>query len=155
MIHTYMPRNCTVFLKQHELTRKSNLWTHIFDSTKWPTILFRKVKGKPYNFETQLCGSLYSTYKTSLYNFITNGCKHFSQTSLPDRRQRIPLTLLASLLHVQWLHTQQLFSKHESPIHRHRMSFFFSFLERDVTVGGSDRSLQTINYTPQEIQPGE
>ena len=36
-----------------------------FDSHKWPTVLVRKVKGKPRNFEANLCGSLYSTFKTS------------------------------------------------------------------------------------------
>ena len=35
----------------------------IFDE-KWPTVLLRK-KGKPRNFESYLCGSLYSTFKTS------------------------------------------------------------------------------------------
>ena len=31
----------------------------------WPTVLVRKVKGKPRNFQANLCGSLYSTFKTS------------------------------------------------------------------------------------------
>ena len=37
----------------------------IFDSHKWPTVLVRTVKGKPRNFEANVCGPLYSTFKTS------------------------------------------------------------------------------------------
>ena len=32
----------------------------------WPTVLFRNVKGKPCNFEANLCGSLYSTFELSI-----------------------------------------------------------------------------------------
>ena len=32
---------------------------------KWPTVLVRKVKGKPHNYEAIMCGSLYSTFETS------------------------------------------------------------------------------------------
>ena len=50
MIHTIMPRN-------------------------WPTLLVRKIKGKPRNFEAYLCGSIYSTFKTS-----------FSQNAFQNKR---------------------------------------------------------------------
>ena len=40
------------------------LWV-IFYSTKWPTVLVHKIKGKTCNFEAYLCRSLYSTVKTS------------------------------------------------------------------------------------------
>jgi hypothetical protein len=49
-----MPRNCTFFLL-----------TQIFDSHKWPTVLVRTVKGKPQNFEANLCRSLYFTFTKS------------------------------------------------------------------------------------------
>ena len=60
-----MPRNCTVFLLPRRLTRSAIYGSQIFDSHKWPTVLVRTVKGKPRNFEANLCGSLYSTFKTS------------------------------------------------------------------------------------------
>ena len=47
----------------------SHLWSHIFDSDKLPTVLVRKVKGKPGNFEANVCGSQYSTFKTSIYPY--------------------------------------------------------------------------------------
>ena len=65
MIHTNMPRNYTVFLLPRRLTRSAIYESQIFDPHKWPTGLVRKVKGKPRNFEACLCGSLYSTFKTS------------------------------------------------------------------------------------------
>ena len=46
-------------------TPSTNMVGHLFDSHKWPTMLVCKVKGKPRNFEANLCGSLYSTFKTS------------------------------------------------------------------------------------------
>ena len=39
--------------------------SQIFDSHKWPAVLVRTVKRKARNFEANLCGSLYSTFKTS------------------------------------------------------------------------------------------
>ena len=45
-----------------ELRRSANLWSQVFDSIKWQTVLVCKVKGKPLNFtyvhtkETCLCG---------------------------------------------------------------------------------------------------
>ena len=79
MIHTNMPRNCVVFLLLCELTRSviygSQIFdsaiygSQIFDSHKWPNVLFRKVKGKPHNFEANLYGSLYSTFKTSFQSY--------------------------------------------------------------------------------------
>ena len=65
MIHTSITRNCVVFLLPRRLTRSAIYGSQIFDSHKWPTVLVRKVKGKPRNFEANLCGSLYSTFKTS------------------------------------------------------------------------------------------
>ena len=60
-----MPQNCTVFLLPRRQTRSAIYGSQIFDSHKWPTMLVRTVKGKPRNFEAYLCGSLYSTFKTS------------------------------------------------------------------------------------------
>ena len=52
---------------------------------KWPTVLVCKVKGKPSNFEANLCGSLYSTFKISFepMHFITNGYKRFYRPTPP------------------------------------------------------------------------
>ena len=36
---------------------------------KWPTVLVEEVKGKLCNFEECLCGTLYSTFKTSFYPY--------------------------------------------------------------------------------------
>ena len=52
-----MPQNCMVFFfKRHEPTRHNNLRSQR-DSTKWPTVLFHKVKGIPQNIEAYVCGS--------------------------------------------------------------------------------------------------
>ena len=69
MIHTNMPRKCTVFLLPRRLTRSAIYGGQIFYSHKWPTVLVRRVKGKPRNFAANLCGSLYSTFKTSFYPY--------------------------------------------------------------------------------------
>ena len=60
-----MPQNCMVFLIRRKLTWHAILWSQVFDSIKWPNVLVRKVKAKPRNFKACLCGSLYSTFKTS------------------------------------------------------------------------------------------
>ena len=65
MIHTSITRNCVVFLLPRRQSRSSNYGSQNFDSYKWPTVLVRKAKGKPRNFEANVCGSLYSTFKTS------------------------------------------------------------------------------------------
>ena len=39
--------------------------SRILNSIKWPTVVIRKVMGKPCIFEAYLCGSLYSTLKKS------------------------------------------------------------------------------------------
>ena len=72
MIHTNMPRNCTVFLLPRRLTRSANYGSQIFDSHVMADRLVRTVKGKPGNFEANVCGSLYSTFKTSFqpYAFL-------------------------------------------------------------------------------------
>ena len=58
-----------------------------------------EVKGKPWNFEACLCGSLYSIFTTSFYPyaFLTNGYKRFSKTKSTDPRQRVPLMLSCKL----------------------------------------------------------
>ena len=73
MIHPNLPRNCVVFLILCELTRLAIYGSQKLDSHKWLTVLVDEVKGKPYNFEACLFGSLYSTFTTSfqpyaLYN---------------------------------------------------------------------------------------
>ena len=73
MIYTNIHRNCVVFLLHRQLTRSAIYGSPIFDSHKWPTVLVCKVKRKPHNFEANMCGSLYSTFKTSL--------KHLSKTN--------------------------------------------------------------------------
>ena len=60
-----MPRNCTVFLLPRRLLRSAIYGSQVFDSHKWLTVLVRTVKGKLRNFEANLCGSLYPTFKTS------------------------------------------------------------------------------------------
>ena len=67
MIQTKIPRNCTVFLIRHKLIQHASLWSKFFDYTKPPTVLVRKVKGKPHNFKACLCESSYSTFKTSFH----------------------------------------------------------------------------------------
>ena len=77
------------------LTRSAINGSQIFDSHKCPTVLVRKVKGKQRHFEANLCGSLFSTFKTSFYNHmhvITNGYKRLLQTNSSDPRQRVPLS---------------------------------------------------------------
>ena len=61
MIHTNMPRNCSVFLLPRRLTRSAIYGSQIMG--------VRKVKGKPRNFEANLCGSFYSTFKTSFQSY--------------------------------------------------------------------------------------
>ena len=65
MIHTNMPRNCMIFLGRRYLTR-TILWSQVFDSIKWPTVLVRN--GKPCIFEACLCWWLYSTSLTNSTN---------------------------------------------------------------------------------------
>ena len=62
MIHTNMPRKWAVFLLPRRQTRSAIYGSQMFDSHKWPTVLVRKVKGKPRNFEANWCRSLYSTF---------------------------------------------------------------------------------------------
>ena len=57
------------FLLARRLTRSAIYGSQIFDSHKWPTALVRKVNGKPRNFEANLCGSLFSTFKTSFQSY--------------------------------------------------------------------------------------
>ena len=94
MIHTNMLRNCTVFLLPRRLTQSAIYGSQIFDFHKWPTMLVHKVKGKSRNFEANLCGSLYTTFKTSFqsYAFITNSYKRFLETNSSDPRQQVPLS---------------------------------------------------------------
>ena len=44
VIHTNMPRNCTVFLLPRRQTRSAIYGSQNFDSHKWPTVLVRTVK---------------------------------------------------------------------------------------------------------------
>ena len=77
MIHTNMSQNCSVFLLPHRLTLSAIYGSQIFDSHKWPTVLVCKVKGKPRNFEANLCGSLLLKHLSNHLHFITNGFKRF------------------------------------------------------------------------------
>ena len=70
MINTNFPRNCVVFLLPRRLTQSAIYGSQVFYSHKWPTVLVRKVKGKPRNFKENLCGSLYSTFKISFQSCI-------------------------------------------------------------------------------------
>ena len=54
-----------VFLLPRRLKRSAIYGSQIFYSHKWPTVLVRKLSGKPRNLEAFFCGSLYSTFKTS------------------------------------------------------------------------------------------
>ena len=79
-----MPQNCMVFLIHRELTRHAILWSQVFDSTKWSTVLVRKVKRKPRNFEEYLSGTLYSTFKLSFQPIYAFHNKRF-QTLFMDQ----------------------------------------------------------------------
>ena len=63
MIHTNM--SCTVFLLLCELKQSAILWSQ----TKLRGIIILDVKGKPSKCKACLCGSLYSTFKTSFKPF--------------------------------------------------------------------------------------
>ena len=63
MIHTSITKKCTVFILRRELTRSATYPLY------WPTKFVGEVKGKPRNFEWYLCGSLYSTFKISVYSY--------------------------------------------------------------------------------------
>ena len=93
MIHTNLPRTCVVFLLLCELTRSANYGSKKFDSHhahKWPTVLVRKVTGKPRNFEANLCGSLYSTFKSSFWPYAFYN--KWSQTLFKDQLDRSKAT---------------------------------------------------------------
>ena len=65
-------------LRGFPFTGRTNTVGHLWES--WPTVLVDEVKGKPCNFEANLCGSLYSTSRTSFqpYAFYKkNGYKRF------------------------------------------------------------------------------
>ena len=65
MIHTNMPQTSAWFSFKSLTKTVGNLWESNFEYHKWPTVLVRKVKEKPRNLKANLCGSLYSTFKTS------------------------------------------------------------------------------------------
>ena len=65
MIHTSITKNCVVCLLPRRQTRSAIYGSQIVDFYNRPIVLVRKVKGKPRNFEANVCGSLYSTFKTS------------------------------------------------------------------------------------------
>ena len=104
MIHTNMPRNCTVFLLPRRLTRSAIYGSQIVDSHKWSTVLVRTVKGKPRNFEANLCGSLYSTFETSFQPYAFY--KKLLQTLFIDQLVRSKATCSFNKL---WLVSQSLF----------------------------------------------
>ena len=96
MIHTNMPRNCTVFLLPRRLTRSAIYGSKMFDSHKWPTVLVRTVKGKPRNLR-QTCVDHCIVLLKHLSNhmhLITNGYKRFLWINSTDPRQHVPLIIL-------------------------------------------------------------
>ena len=109
-----MTRNCMVFLTRRELTRSAILWCKNVDSTKWPTVFLRDVKGNPCNFEACLVWiKIFNLFKINNYlsnylYFITNGSKRFSKTNSTDPRQRVFLRnqidiLLATYAASKWI----------------------------------------------------
>ena len=65
-----------------------------FVSHKWPIVLtVRRVKGNQRDFEANLCGSLYFTFKTSFYQYAFNR---------PNKRLQMPFKdkLVQSKAHV-------------------------------------------------------
>ena len=90
MIHTNMSRNCVVFLLLCKLTLSAIYGSQKFDSHKWSTVLVDEVKEKPCNFETCLCGSLYSTFTTSFYQYAFH--KKWLQTLSKDQLDRSKAT---------------------------------------------------------------
>ena len=79
-------------LRGFPFTLRTNTVGHIFDSHKWSTVLARKVKGKPHNFEASVdhCILLLKHLSNHMH-FITNGFKRFLYTNSSDPRQRVPL----------------------------------------------------------------
>ena len=90
MIHTNMPRNCTVSLVARKHGRPFMGVNH-----KMANCVSRRCKRKTTQFRGLLCRSLYSTFTTSFqsYAFITNGCKRFLSSNSSDPRQRVPLNV--------------------------------------------------------------
>ena len=90
MIHTNMPRNCTVSLVARKHGRPFMGVNH-----KMANCVSRRCKRKTTQFRGLLCRSLYSTFTTSFqsYAFITNSCKRFLSTNSSDPRQRVPLSI--------------------------------------------------------------
>ena len=87
MIHTSITRNCTIFLLPPWQTRLAIYGSQIFDSHKWSSVSVRKVKGKPRNFEPNVCVKHLSNHM----HFITNGYKRISKTNSTNPKQRVPL----------------------------------------------------------------
>ena len=84
MIHTNMPRNCTVFLLPHRLTRSAIYGSQIL------TVLVRTV----YAVSRQTCEDHWILLLKHLSNhmhFIKNGYKRFLYTNSSDPRQRVSL----------------------------------------------------------------
>ena len=94
MTNTNMPRNCTIFLLPRHLTWSPIYGSQIFDSHKWPTVLVRTVTRKPRSFKENLCGSLYSTFKTSFQPFYKKGLQMLLINQLVQSRQCVPLTII-------------------------------------------------------------
>ena len=90
MIYTNLPRNCVVFVLLCKLTRSAII---IADR------VCRRGKGKPLNFEANLCGSLYSTFTTSsnYMHLISNGYKRYRPT-----RPIQGNVFLQTLLNYEW-----------------------------------------------------
>ena len=89
-----MPGNCTVFNLPRRLTL-SAIYGFDSHSHNWPTVLVRKVKRKPRNFEESCvahCVLLLKHLSTHMY-FITKGYKRFAYTNSSDPRQRVPLNI--------------------------------------------------------------
>ena len=93
------------------------LKSQIFDSHKWPTVLVRRVKGKPRNFEANLCGSLYSTFKTSFKPYAF--CNKRIQMLFID--QLVRSKAMCSFKTIKQTKVQKLFEvdiliRHETPM---------------------------------------
>ena len=82
MIHTYLPRNCVVFLLLCKLTRCA-----IYGIHKWPTVL---VDGDHY--------ILLLKYLSNHMHFIRNGYRCFPKTNSTDPRQRVPLMAIKAYI---------------------------------------------------------
>ena len=78
MVHTYLPRNCVVFLLLRELTRSVIYGSQKFDSHKWPTVLVKENHAISRHICVDHC-ILLLQHLSNHNDFITNGYRNAFQ----------------------------------------------------------------------------